>query len=473
MRLRIEERRSLAQLLGGRQFPGPPPSNNNTLGDGGGGSGETTGGGGGNMKLIVVSISILLTFVVLIVTYSILRHLRLKQKSSRYVPTSYLKRKWDHWNPSAVYSSAQGYDGLGAPSPWNRRRTPGHSANISISDNIGTSNGNSSRNNNNDNNNNNSSRSSGRNGGGGGGDTNDNPAVDRNTSVRSVMTLPAYNPNPRENERVLGREGERAGIDMVVEFPETAEEEETRREEEMDALYQIRLARRAEIADRQERARLRREARERGDWATYEALRAASRQRNASGSSNAGAPGSSTTSLGSTLVTADAAHREHDRRVASVSYSDVGLARHDGTRVRANSSESDRPLLSSAASMGGRSSATQSHGRAASLLSISTNASTEDHHHHQHHHNNNSTPNVAAVIQLSTRTHQEADVGEQNIPPVDPPLYDDFTPAPPYESPVRARAPLLPAIEVTGTTPGNSRAVSPVGWEVVGGPRSR
>jgi hypothetical protein len=283
------------------------------------------------------------------------------------------------------------------------------------------------------------------------------------------MTLPAYRPNPREDERVLGREGERGGIDMVVEFPETAEEEEARREEEMEALYQVRLARRAEIAERQERARLRREARDRGDWATYEALRAASRQRAASSNSGTPAAGSSTTSLSNTLVTADASHRDRDRRIPSVSYAAVGLARHDGTRVRANSSESERPLLSSAASIGGQT--TPRHDRAPSLLSVSTTASAED----------NSVPSVSEVIQLGTRTpnrtqHLEADVGEQSIPPVDPPRYDDFAPAPPYESPVRTRSPLLPlpatsplpAIEVTGTTPVTSREQSPAGWETVG-----
>ncbi len=62
--------------------------------------------------------------------------------------------------------------------------------------------------------------------------------VDRNTSVRSVMTLPAYSSAARENERILGREGERGGIDNVIELPETVDEEERVREEEMESLYQ-------------------------------------------------------------------------------------------------------------------------------------------------------------------------------------------------------------------------------------------
>ncbi|KAF2785605.1 hypothetical protein K505DRAFT_6412, partial [Melanomma pulvis-pyrius CBS 109.77] len=91
--------------------------------------------------------------------------------------------------------------------------------------------------------------------------------VDRNTSVRSVMTLPAYSPAARENEQILGREGERGGIDTVLEFPETNDDEEQRREGEMESLYQIRLARRREAAEREERRQARREARARGDTA--------------------------------------------------------------------------------------------------------------------------------------------------------------------------------------------------------------
>ncbi|KAI9766608.1 MAG: hypothetical protein M1840_006419 [Geoglossum simile] len=433
MHIPLDARRGLLVLLENRQFSGSNAlGNSSSVGNG-------SNSGGGHMNLIVISISVLLTFVALIVIYSVLRHLRLQQKSSRYVPTTFLKRKWDHWNPSSVYTPAQSYDGVGAPLPATRtrRRTPGRGT-APISNDAGST---------------------------------DTAAVDRNTSVRSVMTLPAYRPNPREDERVLGREGERGGIDMVIEFPETAGEEEARREEEMDNLYQVRLARRAEIAERQERARLRREARDRGDWATYEALRAAGRQRAASSNSGTPAAGSSTSSLSNTLA-ADASHRDRDRRVPSVSYAAVGLARHDGTRVRANSSESERPLLSSAASMGGQ--MTPRHDRAASLLSVSTAASAED----------NSIPSVSEVIQLGTRTptraqHLEADVGEQSIPHVDPPRYDDFAPAPPYESPVRTRAPLLPlptasplpAIEVTGTTPATSREPSPRGWGTVGGRR--
>ena len=165
--------------------------------------------------------------------------------------------------------------------------------------------------------------------------------VDRNVSVRSVMTLPVYRPKPGENEQVLGREGERDGIDVVVEMP-TAEAEEALREEEMEALYQIRAARRRQIADREDRRRLRREAREAGNLSILGELRDRARgeaERN--------------------VQEIDDLRQEHERirdtrqrAVSSVSYADLGVARADGTRLRANSMESERMgLLSDAASI--------------------------------------------------------------------------------------------------------------------------
>ncbi|ROW18061.1 hypothetical protein VPNG_00484 [Cytospora leucostoma] len=165
--------------------------------------------------------------------------------------------------------------------------------------------------------------------------------VNRNTSVRSVMTLPAYRPQATDMEQVLGREGERDGIDTVVEMP-TAEEDETMREEEMDALYQIRVARRRQIAEREQRRQERREARERRDFLTLHDVRERAR------------------------ISAEQAQREveelrtaHEaikqsraRAVSKVSYHEVGLVRADGTRLRANSGESERMgLLSDAASI--------------------------------------------------------------------------------------------------------------------------
>ncbi|KAK4193262.1 hypothetical protein QBC35DRAFT_100552 [Podospora australis] len=167
------------------------------------------------------------------------------------------------------------------------------------------------------------------------------PGVDRNTSVRSVMTLPVYRPKPTENEQVLGREGERDGIDVVVEMP-TAEQEEAMREQEMDSLYQIRAARRRQVAEREERRRLRREAREANDVVAMRELRERGR---------------SVATLN--VLEVENLRAEHERiketrqrAISSVSYADVGIARADGTRIRANSTDSERiGLLSDAASM--------------------------------------------------------------------------------------------------------------------------
>jgi hypothetical protein len=168
--------------------------------------------------------------------------------------------------------------------------------------------------------------------------------VDRTTSVRSVMTLPAYRPKASENEIVLGREGERDGIDVVIEMP-TAEEEEALRDEEMEALYQIRAARRRQLAEREERRRARREAREAQDVVALRRLRESARE-----------------SAARHEEELDALRAEHERirearqmrAVSSVAYADIGIARADGTRIRASSAESTErvALLSDTASIG-------------------------------------------------------------------------------------------------------------------------
>lgn len=160
--------------------------------------------------------------------------------------------------------------------------------------------------------------------------------MDRVTSVRSIMTLPEYRPVAEpDKERTIGREGERGGIDVVIEFPESTTEEEDRREEHMAALYEIRLARQLERAEAREAA-----------------AHGSRRNRDRHGSSPAGGrnrDGSSSTSLAAAL----AAIQERDRRLSNVAYAEVGYARPDGTRVRADSASSDNlPLLSSGASMG-------------------------------------------------------------------------------------------------------------------------
>ncbi|GAB1310581.1 hypothetical protein MFIFM68171_00791 [Madurella fahalii] len=195
--------------------------------------------------------------------------------------------------------------------------------------------------------------------------------VDRTTSVRSVMTLPVYRPKATENEQVLGREGERDGIDVVVEMP-SAEQEEALRDEEMEALYQIRAARRRQIADREERQRLRREARQANDVVALRELRERARNR---ATQNA--------------AEIEELRHEHDRIretrqrvVSSVSYADVGIARADGTRIRANSTDSNERvgLLSDAASIAADSNSLfHRRDRSASAsLSIDTSRSLHD-----------------------------------------------------------------------------------------------
>jgi hypothetical protein len=175
------------------------------------------------------------------------------------------------------------------------------------------------------------------------------------------MTLPVYRPAPLATEKVLGREGERDGIDVVVEHP-TADEQEDLRDEEMEALYQIRLLRRQQIADRDERRRIRQDARARGDRAVLDELRLR-RQGDES------------------AIMLEGLRAEHERikerrkrSASSVSYADVGVARHDGTRLRANSTESERcGLLSDAASLAlstTRNSGESAHVRAPSIGSV-------------------------------------------------------------------------------------------------------
>ena len=218
------------------------------------------------------------------------------------------------------------------------------------------------------------------------------PSINRNApgnrgSVRSILTLPAYNPSPAQDERLIAREGERAGVDTVIEFPETAEEEEARREEDMDSLFRIRQLRRAEIDARNERRRQRAEAREQGDWARLEQLRLDAQRRTraradsgASAASNGSAAegsgtnnnnGGSTTSLALPGSSREAIAEHHaransrERRISSVSYADLGLARHDGSRLRADSVDSDHlPLLGSAASIAGSTNTTTRANRA-------------------------------------------------------------------------------------------------------------
>ncbi|KAJ5935319.1 hypothetical protein N7466_004866 [Penicillium verhagenii] len=257
-----------------------------------------------NSIFIVVFVVIVFVLAVCAVSFFLARYLRQRHYEPKYIPGTYFKRKWKQWQPgSASYGqvpnqgAANGnqdtsYQGAGATNP--EMTTAG---------------------------------------------------VQRETSIRSIITLPAYSPSPKPTEQIIGREGEREGMDMVVEFPETSEEQEARREDQMESLYQVRLQRRQELADREARRRERRSARSRGDIVRLEELAAESRAR----TSRRHQASSSNTSLSASTVIAEQQSRERERRISSVSYASIGRVRHDGSRLRADSHESDhQPLLENA-----------------------------------------------------------------------------------------------------------------------------
>ncbi|KAF9876951.1 hypothetical protein CkaCkLH20_05797 [Colletotrichum karsti] len=273
-----------------------------------------------------------------------------------------------------------------------------------------------------------------------------NSAVNRNTSIRSIMTLPAYRVDANDNEQVLGREGERGGVDVVIEYP-TEENEEELRDQEMEALYQIRLARRQELAEREERRRERREARDRGDHVALENIR--TRARNASNNS-------------AVAVLREEHERlkaERQRNVSSVSYADLGVARHDGTRIRANSQESERMgLLSDAASIAATSTRS-AHRRGSSVMSIDSDLPSPG----LTRSRANSRPDTPRIDTRAGSSPEiaEADVGEAGIPIYSPPGYDEVSlddersrsntpqpheqPPPGYSGPAQQRAESLAA----------------------------
>jgi len=259
----------------------------------------------------------------LISTLILLRLIRSRHSNPKYIPTPFLKRLWKSWNvpehiPSHAYSRTGNIDDAG---PNSRQLNPTTELQGNHTD------------------------------GGGATSLSRTPSaapsraddgVDRTQSVRSVMTLPVYRQKPGEHEQVLGREGERDGIDVVVEMP-TAEVEEELRDEEMEALYQIRVARRRQLAEREERRRLRREAREQRNLVALQELRERAQieaERNQQ-------------EIAELRQEHERLRESRNRVVGSVSYAAVGIARADGTRIRANSTESERVgLLDDAASMG-------------------------------------------------------------------------------------------------------------------------
>jgi len=264
--------------------------------------------------------------------------------------------------------------------------------------------------------------------------------VDRHTSVRSVMTLPPYAVAPREDERVLGREGERAGMDNVLELPETQDDEERVREQEMESLYQIRLARRVEATDREARRQARRDARLRGDVQALADIRRRAEE-------------AADLSVSQMLIAEHQNHaRTRERRVSSVAYGDLGVARHDGTRLRANSSESDnRPLLDSAASISGQSYRSRNtldpdahtHSRGLSVTSLDSRASDDYSESGRTGSMSRQSPTEDFEV-VSLRQTRSGSASPRVAPAEQAPAYED---PPNYESPVDARAPQLPALE--------------------------
>lgn len=352
---------------------------------------STGGGSGGTTKLIVIIVVVTVVGLAtaLLVLFLILRILRKLNYAPKYIPGKYLKKKWEDWRPGISYGQVPNrsnspvrqdtsYRGAAATPP------PQNNANVR-----------------------------------------------RDTSIRSIITLPSYSFSPKPTEQVIAREGERGGMDVVVEFPETADEEEAHREEHMEALYQVRLQRRQEYEEREARRRERREALARGDYNRLEQLRQQhareGRERSGSGSSN--------------LNTAQATQlalqrsRERQRRISSVSYAALGYVRHDGSRVRANSAESDHnPLLQIVESNEeGRNPSVPSlplssgdHLRGGSVSSISTAASDGE--------NLAPVESNVPLTHIPTAEHDEEDVANLRIPPPD---YDhlDWGDAPAYEDP--------------------------------------
>lgn len=276
-------------------------------------------------------------------------------------------------------------------------------------------------------------------------DTTTSNPPQRGQSIRSIITLPSYSRLPKEEEQVIAREGEREGMDMVVEFPETNEEEENRREEEMESLYQIRLRRREELADRDERRRLRREARAAGDTARLQQL---SRDGLAAREANTDRPSAS-------AMLTEHQNRGRHQRISSVTYAEIGHVRHDGSRIRANSNDSDqRPLLDTARQSTQSIFTMQSQARSSvsgiSTLSASVHSGDDD------------TPPSESAI-------EDGDLSTAHIPPPSYD-YDEWGDAPAYESPIaRTRGEAehlllshtLPQIRIDTASPANSTLVSP------------
>jgi hypothetical protein len=173
--------------------------------------------------------------------------------------------------------------------------------------------------------------------------------IDRRSSIRSVATLPIYTASANPNETVLGREGDRAGVDTVLALPEDSRVAEELRDMEMEALYRVRVARRRAIEEREqgrERRRAeRRLARSRGDREALRAMRAA-RQEERDAAQAAG--GRTHAGVAAELAMARAVHATlacRERPIGEANYADVGVVRWDGTRAR----KADQPGVTATA----------------------------------------------------------------------------------------------------------------------------
>ncbi|KAK6512435.1 hypothetical protein TWF481_001321 [Arthrobotrys musiformis] len=322
---------------------------------------------------IVIAIVAIIGVIILgFLTYIILKSVRLRYKDPKYLPGSWLKKKWQNWDVMGYQAAGGNNSSTRNPNQARINRVARSRANIEA-----------------------------------------NRALDRQNSVRSVITLPPYREMAEMDlERTIGREGERGGLDTIVQFPETADEEEDRREERMQAMYELRLQRRAQRAAREARS---------GNGSVTTLGNEGSNNGNGSSVSltamdmEAGGSGRTTSELTAAIL------NDRTRRLSEVAYRDVGFARHDGSRVRSTStnrnngtSSDSQPLLADNATGGaGRRS------RAGSMLSLNTNV----------------TEGRGSMDRRdSTEMLTGADIGEARLPP----SYDglDWGDAPPYMSPV-------------------------------------
>jgi len=360
--------------------------------------------------------------VLLVIAVILFRFFRGRNPSAKYTPAPFFHRVWRYWkvpNPGARYSLSDGDDHSTAGTARSRRnRMAQTDFEAALVEEQGRTNRQSAA------------------------------SVDRNTSVRSIMTLPAYRQKASEEEHVLGVAGERDGIDVVVEMP-TAEDAEAMREDEMEALYQIRLARRRQLAEREARRQARRDARQRNDLVALQDIRDQTRAATANASEE----------IDDLRAGHERAKQTRQRAVSSVSYADVGIARHDGSRIRANSTESSERvgLLSDAASIAlssQRSPSSLAHRRdrsTSSVLSIDTfhsDSHTQQpgspylgggggggRHSSASRSRANSGANTPRLSQTNTRAGSspelidvaEADLGDADMPPHSPPGYDDVS----------------------------------------------